>query len=81
MSTPAFTTLRTARTQIEAGLLISVLQQAGLHPLEFDPSSHYSVAGVEIDYPIRLPTDELAQAREVLSAYDANGAARSGNTP
>jgi hypothetical protein len=36
---------------------------------------------VEIDYPIRVPTDELAQARAVLGAYDANAVARSGNTP
>jgi len=72
MSTQTFTTVRTARTQIEAGLLISVLQQAGLHPLELDTSSHYSVAGVDIDYSIRVPTDELAQAGEVLSEYDTN---------
>lgn len=61
-----------SRTQIEAELLISLLQQAGLHPLELDTSSHYSLAGVDIDYSVRVPTEELAQAKEVLRAYDAN---------
>ena len=74
MSTQTFTTVRTARTQIEAGLLISMLEHAGLHPLEVDTSSHFSIAGVDIDYSIRVPTAELAQAREVFSEFDANAA-------
>lgn len=45
-----------SRTQIEAELLISLLRQAGLHPLELGTSSHYSLAGVDIDYSVRVPT-------------------------
>jgi len=74
MSTPTFTTVRTARTQIEADLLLSVLRHAGLHPLDLDTSSHFSVAGVDIDYSVRVPTVELSQARDILSEYDANAA-------
>jgi hypothetical protein len=70
MSTQTFSTVRTARTQVAADLLISLLQQAGLHPLELDTSSHFSLAGADIDYSIRVPTIELARAREILSEYD-----------
>ena len=59
---------------MEAGLLIGILEQAGLHPVEPDAASSYVVAGAEIEYPIRVPAGELAEAREVLSAYDSNAA-------
>jgi hypothetical protein len=72
MSTPAFSVVRTTRTQAEAALLISVLQAAGLHPLELDTFGHFSLAGADVDYSVRVPTSELPQAREVLSEYDAN---------
>jgi hypothetical protein len=72
MSTPAFSVVRSARTQIEAALLVSVLQAAGLHPLELDTFGHFSLAGAEVDFSIRVPTTELTQAREVLSEYDSN---------
>ena len=74
MSTQAFTTVRTARTQTEAGLLISILQESGLHPLELGTSGHYSLGGAEIDYSVKVPSDEATVAREILSAYDANAA-------
>ena len=74
MSTPTFTTVRTARTQVEAGLLVSLLQQAGLHPLDLDTAGHFSLAGADIDYSVRVPTDELAEAREILSEYDRTAA-------
>jgi hypothetical protein len=59
---------------MEAGLLIGILEQAGLHPVESDAASHYSVAGADIEYPVRVPTEESAEARQVLSAYDSNAA-------
>jgi len=74
MSTQAFTTVRTARTQAEAGLLISILQQSGLHPLELGTSGHYSLAGVDIDYSVQVPSDEAAEAREILTAYGTSAA-------
>ena len=74
MNTQAFTTVRTTRTPIEAGLVISILESAGLHPLELSISGHCSVAGADIDYSVRVPTAEAAKAREVLSSYDKSAA-------
>jgi len=72
MNTPAFSTVRTTRTQAEADLLIGVLLTSGLHPLELETFGHISLAGADVDYSVRVPTSELVQAREVLSEYDAN---------
>ena len=74
MSTQSFTTIRRARTEAKAGLLISILQQSGLHPLELGTSGHYSLAGADFDYAVEVPNDEAAEAREILSAYDAAAA-------
>ena len=74
MTNPAFTTVRSARTQAEAGLLISVLQQASLHPLELGTYGHWSLAGVDIDYSVQVPSDEAEEARNVLNAFDNNAA-------
>jgi hypothetical protein len=74
MSTQTFTTIRTASTPAEAGLLISILEQAGLHPLELDTASHCTFGGAEIFYSVRVPTDESAEAGEILSEYDRNSA-------
>ncbi|MDD5140348.1 MAG: hypothetical protein PHY43_08845 [Verrucomicrobiales bacterium] len=70
MNTQTFTTIRTTRTPMEAGLLIGILENAGLHPMEADTASHFSVAGADIEYPVRVPTAEAAEAREVLNSYD-----------
>jgi hypothetical protein len=72
MSTPAFSIVRSTRTQVEADLLIGILRTAGLHPLELDTFGHFSLAGADVDFSVRVPTSELTQAREVLSEYDAN---------
>lgn len=72
MSTPAFSIVRSSRTQAEAALLVSVLQAAGLHPLELDTFDHFSLAGADVDFSVRVPTSELPQAREVLSEFDPN---------
>ena len=74
MSTQAFTTVRSARSQVEAGLLISILEQSGLHPLELSTAGHYSLAGADIDYAVQVPSDEAVEASEILSAYDATAA-------
>lgn len=70
MNSQTFTTVRTTQTSMEAGLLIGILENAGLHPVGLDYASHFSVAGVDIEYPIRVPTAEAAEAREVLNSYD-----------
>lgn len=70
MNNQIFTTVRTTRTSTEAGLLINILKNAGLHPVTVDIASNFSVAGAEIEYPVRVPTAEAAEAREVLNAFD-----------
>ena len=74
MNPQTFATVRTTRTPMEAGLLISILENAGLHPMSVDTASHFSVAGADFDYPVRVPTAEAAEAREVLNAYDKRAA-------
>jgi|GEM_PF-1393728 len=74
MNPPAFTTVRSARTQAEAGLLISILQESGLHPLELGTSGHFSLAGADIDYSVQVPSDEATEASEILTAYDSSAA-------
>lgn len=70
MNTQTFTTVRTTRTPMEAGLLIGILENAGLHPVSLEIASNFSVAGAEIEYPVRVPTAEAAEAREILDSYD-----------
>jgi hypothetical protein len=72
MNTQAVTTIRTARTLAEADLLIASLRAAGLHPVELSTYSHFSLAGVEIEYPIRVQTDEAQAAKELLNSYDTS---------
>ena len=72
MSTQPFTTIRSTRTQPEAELLISVLQQSGLHPVELGTAGHFSLAGADIEFAVRVPIDEAAEARQVLKDYEAN---------
>ena len=74
MSTQAFTTVRNVRAQAETGLLISILQVSGLHPLELETAGNCSLAGADIDYSVQVPTEEAAEAREILNAYDTKAA-------
>lgn len=70
MNSTTFKTVKTARTAIEADLMISALRAAGLHPVELSMSSHFSVAGVDISYPIQVPVAEVEPARELLTPFD-----------
>jgi hypothetical protein len=75
MNTPSFSIVRTVRTAVEADMLITFMRTDGLHPLDINTSSHFSLAGAEIEFPIRVPTEELSAARELLKGYA--GSARS----
>ena len=55
---------------MEAGLFTGILENAGLHPVSVDLASNYSLAGAEINYPVRVPTAEVAAAQEILNSYD-----------
>lgn len=70
MNTPAFSVARTVRTAVQAEMLITFLRHEGLHPIDINTSAHFSLAGAEIDFPIKVPTEELESARELLNAYD-----------
>ncbi len=72
MNAPTFTTVRTARTLIEADMLSAVLRQEGLHPLELGTAAHFSLAGAEIEYPIQVPTAEMVAARKILESCDGD---------
>jgi hypothetical protein len=66
MTTPIFTTVQTTRTAAEADVLMSSLRAAGLHPRELAMSDHFTLAGLETSFPIIVPTEEAAAARELL---------------
>jgi hypothetical protein len=70
MNTPAFSVVRTARTAIEAEVLISVLRGAGLHPQELDTAGHFSLAGADVSFHVEVPTSELSAATEFLKSHD-----------
>ena len=70
MNTPAFTVVRTTRTLIEADLLIATLRNAGLHPVDLDTFSHFSLAGTDVAYHIKVPTAEASGARQCLGSSE-----------
>jgi hypothetical protein len=72
MDKPPFTTIRTARTAIEADLLMSALRCEDLHPLELNTFGHFSLAGADISYQIQVPSEEAEKAREILESLPAN---------
>jgi hypothetical protein len=74
MSDQVFATVRTTGTASEAGLFISILEQAGLHPLELEVASQCSLGGAEMFYSVKVPTEESAEARKILSEYARSSA-------
>ena len=70
MDIPAFTTIRTVRTAAEADLILSALRAAGLHPVEFSLSPHFSLAGTDVSFPIEVPTSEAEAARKIVEAHE-----------
>ena len=74
MSDLVFTTVRTTRTASEAGLFISILEQAGLHPLELETASQCTFGGAEMFYSVKVPTEESVEARKILGEYARSSA-------
>ena len=70
MNTPAFSLVRTVRTAVEADMLITFMRNAGLHPIDLNTSSHFSLAAADLDFRIEVPTEELNAAREFLKRHD-----------
>jgi hypothetical protein len=75
MNPPAFSVVRTVRTEVEADMLITFLRSEGLHPTDINTSAHFALAGAEVEFPIQVPTDELRAARKLLKEH-ANSAPR-----
>lgn len=71
MTPSEFSVVRTARTAVEADLLISALRSADFHPRELETSGHFSIGGADISFRIQVPTTELDAAHEFLDLYDA----------
>jgi hypothetical protein len=61
-----FATVMTCQTQEEADLAISLLESAGLHPIDLEVSPHISLAGAETGFRVEVPKEELEAARELL---------------
>ena len=76
MSTQSFSIVRRAQSQAEAGLMISLLQEAGLHPVELSTAFHVSMAGPEFDYAVKVPVEEAERAAEILNAYGSSEGAQ-----
>ncbi len=74
MTTPAFSVVQTARTAIEADVLISALRSAGLNPLDLNTASNISLGGTDIAYRVQVPTEELTAARELLASEPSSTA-------
>ena len=70
MNTQAFSVVRTTRTALEANLLIAAMRSEGLHPLDLETASHFSLAGADVSFHVQVPTGELAAVAEFLRAYD-----------
>jgi hypothetical protein len=51
-------------------MLITFMRSAGLHPFDLNTSSHFSLAGADIEFPIAVPSAELNAAREFLRSHD-----------
>ncbi len=68
MNTPDFSKVQTTQTAAEAEVLLGLLRAAGLHPRDLSFSGHFTFAGAETSFSIMVPTEELAEAREILSS-------------
>lgn len=68
MKTQDFSKVQTTQTAAEAEILLGLLRTAGLHPRDLSFSGHFTFAGAETSFPIMVPTEELAAAKEILSS-------------
>ena len=70
MSRSAYTTVRTARTSLEADQIISRLRDAGLHPLDLSMSADFTLGETEAAFPVQVAAAEAAAAQAFLDACD-----------
>jgi hypothetical protein len=53
-----------AQSPQEAEILISLLRKNVLHPSNLEMSPHVSLAGADLWYYVRVPTDEVEAAKK-----------------
>ncbi len=53
-------------------MLIAFLRSEGLHPVDINTSSHFSLAGADIEFRIEVPAGEADAARALLKGYDSS---------
>ena len=70
MKAPAFTIVHTTQTAGQADMMIAALQAAGMHPVELDRSSHFTLASADVSFHVEVPTEEAEEARNFLKSYD-----------
>ena len=51
-------------------MMIAALQAAGMHPVELDRSSHFTLASADVSFHVEVPTEEAEEARNFLKSYD-----------
>lgn len=54
------------KEQAFAGLIVSQLQEVGLHPMDISTAGHVSLGGAEQYYYIAVVEEEAAKAKEAL---------------
>jgi len=65
---PVFKTILRVQTAAEADYVVAKLRAHGFHPVEPSMSSHFSLAGAEVCFPIEVPTAEFCAAKRVLDS-------------
>jgi len=54
------------KSSAEAGMIISLLNSEGFHPLDLDTSSHVGFAGADIWYYVQIPEKQYELAKNFL---------------
>ena len=61
-------TVRRTRTSAEAGQMIGLLRNAGLHPVDLLLSAPFALPGNHTTFPVQVPTEEAGAAEQVLNS-------------
>ena len=56
------------RTSAEAGRLIGLLRNAGLHPADMSLSAPLARPGNHTTFPVQVPSEEAGSAEQVLNS-------------
>jgi hypothetical protein len=59
--------------EVEAGMVVSILQEAGFNPLDYVKSPHVSLGGIDANFFAEVPEGEAEQARIFLHEFGVTG--------